>query len=490
MRTTFGLRQRLLAVSMIFAVPSIQIAHAEIHGLVMSISAYGHGIEPLPGVAKDRSHIREMARRIGIKDSQLLWYEDGQLTLAGMNMAFDELDRRVQPGDQFFVFYSGHGGRGLVREPTGEQRCAESLVSVDGKMFVDAELEKRLKRLSGRSSKAIVFIDACHSGGVTTRGLGERPKRLRPRFTELASGGSSCAKPVNTFTRGLAAAGKGTALGNYVYIAASKDNEVSMDDEDNGGLATASWFKCLNGDAVDADHSGGLTAEEIRVCAQQNVDNSLTGVPGVLPHHITITGNRDIVLSLKTETATGQSSTTSPLSALRDIYNARDQRRSVSLSANNRKLKIGRDSISFTLQSRESGYVYLLMAGAADNSFDLIFPNKLDQNNFIQAGQTTILPQQTWEIAAQGPAGKDEILAIVADSPRDFSSLGLQPAGPFSVIPASMNSAASVQKISGASAFSNSPDCVSTSATRALVVRPAKCSNAYGAALLEIEEIY
>lgn len=460
---------------------------AETHALVMTISAYGSGIDPLPGVAKDRASIRDMTRRIGIKDDRVLWYEDRQLTLAGIRQALDELDRRIQPGDQFFVFYSGHGGRGLVKEPTGEQRCAESLVSVDGRMFVDAELDRRLKALSSRASRAIVFIDACHSGGVTTRSLGTRPAKLRPRFVDGASGVPACSKPINTFTRGLAVAKPDSAMGNYVYIAASRDNEVSLDDEDSGGLATASWFKCLNGDAVDLDHSGGLTAEEIRTCAQQNIDKSLRGVPGVLPHHITITGNRELVLSLRSDPG---AAAPSPVRALRDIYNGRDQRRSVTLNADNRKLKIGRDGISFTLSTRESGYVYLLMAGATDNSFDLIFPNKLDRDNFIQAGQTMTLPRQQWEVVAQGPAGKDNILAIVADSPRDFSTLGMQPVGPFSVIPASAGKATDVQRVSAASAFSNTPDCNAAGgqATRALVVRPAKCSNAYGAALIEIEE--
>ena len=81
------------------------------------------------------------------------------------------------------------------------------------------------------------------------------------------------------------------------------------------------------------------------------------------------------------------------------------------------------------------------MVGSDGKTFDMIFPNRLDKNNFIQVGQSLKLPRTDWEIVAQGPVGKNQLLAIVADAPREFGSAGLKPAGPFSMIEASPASA-------------------------------------------------
>ena len=53
----------------------------------------------------------------------------------------------------------------------------------------------------------------------------------------------------------------------------------------------------------------------------------------------------------------------------------------------------------------------------------MLYPNKLDGNNRIQAGKTINLPNQTWQIKAAGPAGVDHILVLVADSERDLKAL-------------------------------------------------------------------
>ena len=65
-----------------------------------------------------------------------------------------------------------------MREP--EERCAESLITVNGIGFSDAELESRLQKLSGQAQKVIAMLDSCHS--VTTRGV----RNLR--YTSTLSG--------------------------------------------------------------------------------------------------------------------------------------------------------------------------------------------------------------------------------------------------------------------------------------------------------------
>ncbi len=405
-------------------------AAAESHALIMTISAYQAGVPPLLGVQHDGESARSIARRMGVKDANMRHYKDGELTLAGMQRAFDELQERIADGDQVFIYFSGHGGRQLVRMP-GE-RCAESLITVDGMGFIDVELEARLKQLAAKAQKLVVLLDACHSGGATQRALPGQKPAFAPKF--FARGGAeACERPVNVLARSLGAASRsaGSGAGNYVFIAAARDNEVSLDMPAKGGVATQAWRDCINGAASDRDGSGGLSAAEIQACAQQKINQQLREVKGFLPHHVTIAGNPDAVLSFPERSASVK---TSAYNTLVDIYSSRDDRRAVSLQAAKSAFRIGKDDVEFTLTSSHAGHAYLLMVGSDGRSFDMLFPNQLDGDNAVEAGQTLRLPRPSWQIKAGGPAGRNHLLAIVADSPREFAKIGMQPAGPFSMI--------------------------------------------------------
>lgn len=416
-------------------------AAAESHALIMTISAYQGGVPPLHGVAHDGESARSIARSMGVKDANMRHYRDGELTLAGMQRAFDELQERVADGDQVFIYFSGHGGRQLVRVP-GE-RCAESLITVEGMGFIDVELESRLKRLAAKAQKLVVLLDACHSGGATQRSIrGKKPEFAAKFFAR--SGPDECERPINVLTRSLGAASRsaGSGAGNYVYIAAARDNEVSLDMPAKGGVATQAWRDCINGAASDRDGSGGLSAAEIQACAQDKINAQLQGIKGFLPHHVTVAGNPNAVLSFPERNVPVK---TSAYNALLDIYNSRDDRRSVSLQSAKSAFRIGKDDVDFSLTSSHAGYAYLLMVGSDGKSFDMLFPNQLDSANAVEAGQTLRLPRPNWQIKAGGPAGRNHLLAIVADSPREFASIGMQPAGPFSMLAASADASRNLQ---------------------------------------------
>ena len=178
-----------------------------------------------------------------------------------------------------------------------------------------------------------------------------------------------------------------------------------------------------------------------------------------------------------------------PAATLNDIYNNRDDRRVVELKTTRPKLKIDKDSLEFTLTSSHEGNVYLMMVGTDGTTFDLLFPNQIDRNNLIQAGETLKLPRSTWELGAAGPPGIDTLLAIVTESPRNFSNLGMKPAGPFSVIDVkeTPGSGRDIQLVTGNSSDAQSGEC-QMQKTRNLAIKK-RCSNAYGAAMLVVEEV-
>jgi len=489
-------------------------ARAEIHALIMTIGDYQDGIPRLKGVAHDRESAHQIARLLGVKDENMLRLHDRQLTLEGMRQAFDELDRRVAQGDRVFIYYSGHGSRQRVSDP--EERCAESLVTVNGSALVDAEMEARLKKLSVRAQKIIAMFDACHSGGATVRGMGDA--KFAPKFWGKG-GEEACEKPVNILTRnlGLAARAAGSGANNYVYIAAAQDNEISLDQPDKGGVATQAWLACMSGEAADMDGSGGLTVGEIRSCAQEKIDAQLKDAQGFLPHHINVTGNSNLVMTLAADepalagnaeipapeephvavaqvqevqqepVAPPPPAESTPPATFRDIFNGRDDLRTVEILTARNRLKIGADRFSFSVRSTHAGYLYLLMAGSDGKTFDLLFPNKLDGDNYLQAGQLLQLPRPTWELTAQGPRGKDHILAIVADAPRDLAKLPVANTGPFSVVAATSGGKRGIQLVTGSPPPALKDECAAPK-QRTLAISRA-CSDAYGAALATVEEV-
>lgn len=494
---------------------------ATAHALIMTIGDYQGNIPKLKGVPYDSATANDIARRMGVPAANIRTLKDGDLTLEGMRRAFDELEAKLGGNDQVFIYYSGHGGRQLVQED-GKERCAESLITVDGQGFTDLEMESRLKRFSEKAQKTIVFLDACHSGGATTRSMNLTNAAYAPK--SYTPPGLSCAKPTNVVTRSISQpkpAGNGGA--NFVYIAAARDSEVSLDQPGRGGVASQAWLACMSGAAKDLDGSGGLSAEEIQVCAQSRIEQQLKGAQGFLPHHVSINGNPAMVLSYAVKDATATAalgaSEASPaavapvppavpataepaptglnaqpqaaakpsaLAALNDIHNSRDDRRLVELTSADPTLKIGRDAIKLTLTSREGGYVYLLMVGSDGQTFDLLFPNQLDRNNLIEPGASMRLPRPSWRLTAEGPPGKDTLLAIVTDNPRDFGDAGLKPSGPFSAVEAV--AAKDIQLVTAGSTQPVDAECANPANTRNLAIRK-RCSTGYAAALLTIEEV-
>ena len=493
MRTKVSLH---LFFALLAAVCCAQGALADNYALIMTIGDYHGGPVPLTGVKSDAKSARQIALSMGVPEGNIMSFHDHQLTLDGMRKVFDDFEATVRDNDQVFVYFSGHGERALVRDP--EPRCAEALVTVEGNALFDYELEGKLKKISAKASRVVVFLDACHAGGATTRSLaatGYTPKFYAKGVVD------DCQKPVNLLTRGITAGAKtpGSGANNFAYIAAARDNEVAFDNPQKGGIATRSWVACINGAARDGDGSGGLSAEEIRNCAQAKIDTEFKGRKDIAASHIAITGNSNMVLAFNEKagaapaTAAGTAKSSNPVSniavvnalaTLRDIYNGRDDRRVVTLQPTKSMLKIGKDAFEFTLNSSHDGHVYVLQVGSDGSTFNVLFPNTEDTSNTIRAGESLTLPRQTWRIVSQGPPGRNQLLAIVADSPRDFAKAGFKPSGIFSEVAANPVSTKDIQKVTIAAPGATAAECAGA---RTLEAKRA-CSNAYGAAMVAIDE--
>ena len=82
------------------------------------------------------------------------------------------------------------------------------------------------------------------------------------------------------------------------------------------------------------------------------------------------------------------------------------------------------------MKSNFDGYLYLVLLGSDQKSFYILFPNRIDENNKIKAGQTITIPADTWRIKAAGPAGIDHLLVMVSDTQRDLNNSKMLTADP------------------------------------------------------------
>jgi hypothetical protein len=511
-------------------------ARASRHALIIGIGEYlSPTIPSLNGIKHDMESAATMAGTMSIPKENIRFLRDHDATAARIEYEIAELNKRIQPGDRVFLYYSGHGSR-WYDESIKKDGCVEALLASDSKPLTNQKIAAMLRPISDKTDKLFVFYDACHSGGVVdkplmTRAWRQEGKTLTPKFSPVGVP-AQCATPANIRTRSFSdqAQRLGGLPQNIVQISSSRQDEISFDDETSGGLATQAWRDCMLGEARDLDRSGAISVEEISACAQSRLDSRFAENAQYAAPHITIGGNKSFIPNLFASPApvqlaqaaattasttqlkptttqvaptqaissTSQSASTTQVAApalpkppasaaLSDIYEQRDARRKVLLKVHNSPLKIGKDVLDLSVNSSHDGYMYLVLLGSDNKSFYLLFPNDLDKSNAIKAGETLKLPRKNWQITAQGPAGTDKMLVVISESPRALSLLGQGKSGPFLSALTDAKGRANLQWLLGTSINQASSDCSHGGQERNSALAQ-KCSDAFGAALADIVE--
>ena len=521
------------------------------HALIIGVGTYEDPlVPPLPGTKLDKVSATQIAQAMQVPDGNIQYLHDSQATVSNIRTALNNLNDRVQDGDRVFIHYSGHGTRYKDPQAGG---CVEALLPYDGMskgMISNTEMASLLAQITQKTDKLFVMYDACHSGGLVaaaatarTRGIANSNDdgALRPKFAALSE---ECSKPVNIKTRSLVneQVNRGALPQDIVHISAARDNEISFDDEQKGGLATQFFRDCMLREAKDLDGSGAISIEEIKQCAQEKINRRMQNDNNFKAHNLVLSGNGNFVPawfsqgvpqtanvmtalatpdkpvaqvavtpapatptpppaqqialatpSTTTTPATTQSQTLAtsdvkPLSgedALKQMYDQRNAKRKVRVTLTKDQLVIGKDVLEFSVQSDRAGYVYAALAGSDGKALYMLFPNDLDQNNRIEAGQTLKLPQGKWRIKSSGPVGTNHLLVMVADAPRDLQALSAKKEGPFMT---SLNDASGRAQLG---ALLTSSKAISTAVCQNTVSAKNNplCSDAYGASLLSIKEV-
>ncbi|NBW67962.1 MAG: DUF4384 domain-containing protein [Betaproteobacteria bacterium] len=504
------------------------------HALIIGVGRYEDPLVPaLPGTKLDKISATQMAQAMQVPDSNIQYLQDDQATLANIRLALNNLSDRVQDGDRVFIHYSGHGTRSPDPQVGG---CVEALLPYDGMskgVISNSEMASLLSSITQKTDKLFVMYDACHSGGIVavaatarTRGITNANDEgaLRPKFASISD---ECGKPTNVKTRGLVSeqVKQGALPQDIVHLSAARDNEISFDDEQKGGLATQYMRDCMLRDAKDLDGSGAISIEEIKQCAQDKVNRRMQNDSNFKAHNLVLSGNGNFVPAwfsqgvpqtsnvmtalaaaekpaaqqvalvapstnstaapVQQTVATSEIKTLSGEEALKQMYDQRNAKRKVRVTLTKDQLVIGKDALEFSVQSDRAGYVYAALAGSDGKALYMLFPNDLDQSNRIEAGQTLKLPQGKWRIKSSGPVGTNHLLVMVADAPRDLQALSAKKEGPFMT---SLNDASGRAQLG---ALLTSSKAISTAVCQNTVSAKNNplCSDAYGASLVSIREI-
>jgi hypothetical protein len=524
------------------------------HALIIGVGRYADpSVPPLPGTRLDRYSATQMAQVMQVPEGNIQYLQDDQATGENIRAALKGLNDKVQDGDRVFIHYSGHGTRYEDPEAGG---CVEALLPYDGMSkgtITNKEMAGLLSSITQKTDKLLVMYDACHSGGLVppstaarTRGIlnGNDEGALRPKF---AGTSETCGNPVNVRTRGLVneQVNRGALPQDIIHLSAARNNEISFDDEQKGGLATQYMRDCMLRDAKDLDGSGAVSIDEIRQCAQEKINRRMQNDSNFKPHNLVLSGNTGFVpawfsqpvpqaamtpavalaeskpaaslasapvptptpvtaapvataplVALPVTPAPVQSAPNPPTSvavvkplsgeqALQQMFDQRNAKRKVQVTLAKDALTIGKDALEFSVKSDRAGYVYAALAGSDGKALYMLFPNDLDQNNKIEAGQSLQLPQGNWRIKSSGPAGTNHLLVMVADAPRDLTALGGRKSGPFLTSLNDAQGRAQLGALLTSSRLVNTQTCQSAASAK----NNPLCSDAYGAVLLPIKEI-
>jgi len=481
--------------------------------LIIGVGEYGYaGAPPLDGVKYDMFSAQKIANAMGIDDKNIKYLKNSEATKDNIIKALNALGESTSEGSKAFVYFSGHGTRQQV-----EESCVEGLLTYEGQTISNQEFAKATQKLVKNADKLVTMIDACHAGGVAppvnqTRSMGTQS--FTPKFF-MKSGGptNACSLVSNMKTRGLLP--EVTRLGglqeNFVQITAARPDEQSLDQPGLGGVATQALRDCLLGKAKDLNSSGAISMSEIQQCAQNTINDTLKGNPVYAPHHVTVSGNRNLIPVQRPPTVVAVvtpeptkpvvvattptfivppmviapptplpptpqpvfvnppvivAATPAPavvvrpepvkptpappvqvviqppvkpapetikvppvepvlasIATLKDIEQQRNPKRVVDVKVSKPAMKIGKDSLDLSIKSSHDGYIYMILLGSDAKSFYVLYPNGLDKNNAIKAGQTVRVPKPDWEVKAAGPVGTNNLLVMVSDSPRKLNTL-------------------------------------------------------------------
>lgn len=240
--------------------------------IIIGVSRYKHpegGLTNLDYADADARSIRDFLLRTeggSFDRNNIIYLENEQATLNAVRGALNEFVPKAGPNDLLFVFLAGHGGP----DPYSPQSLYfvmhdTRLSDMPGTGLLMTELQEALT--GARVQRKVVFIDTCHSAGVSGREL----VKTRGKENNL----------INFYAARLF-----KEAGSAV-LTSSDINEVSQESRQWGGGHGIFTFALLEGfgGKADADNDKFITAGELFAYVRERVREATNSAqnPRALP---------------------------------------------------------------------------------------------------------------------------------------------------------------------------------------------------------------
>jgi hypothetical protein len=203
------------------------------HALLVGIANY-HSIRKLSKTTHDATDFSEILANSGYHEKNLKLLLDHDATKSNISKELDSLAHSVSSDSTVIIFFSGHGTQVHGGFSSGEYLCPveAELSKIKDTCISSSEITDALKAI--RVNRLVLFLDACHSGGV-----GE----IRDPNTKIKSGLSE-----QSYKR-LAPVG-----GGRVIISSCESNEVAWEFSNmRNGIFTHYLLEGIRGGAARSD---------------------------------------------------------------------------------------------------------------------------------------------------------------------------------------------------------------------------------------------
>ncbi|MEO8497573.1 MAG: DUF4384 domain-containing protein [Planctomycetota bacterium] len=214
-------------------------------GIFIGISQYkDRSIQQLAVCDNDATSLCDAMTLKGALDQTFLLRNE-EATLANIEAIIRTLTELSSPGDEIFIFWSGHGGRCADTNDDEKDGLDEYLVPWDAilnnysTMLVDDQFGRWIQELDGR--KIVVILDTCHSAGQATneKGIARYGKGISTdaKFAKAIGGNGGAVD----FLDGEFARTKDIGQKEAAILASSRAAQVSFERRE-GDLSTMTYF--------------------------------------------------------------------------------------------------------------------------------------------------------------------------------------------------------------------------------------------------------
>lgn len=393
-------------------------------------------ILPLGGASgPDAASATAIARVMGVPDANIQQpTADALATPDGLREALAHFDARIGHGDRALLYISGLGS-----QTSQGGQCVESVLTPSGQAFGLDELARYATTLAQKAGRLVVLTD-------TGRGEGLPPAAgLTGRFVAAPCRGDA--------PRAMPAGH------NMLVIRANRPGGNAFADS-RGGLATQALLACLDGSAPLESGSGLPGGEDWRRCAQKQLDAR----PGK-HQQLSLAGNPALAPAPTRAPGSG-AGPVRPADLLQALHAQRSEDRRVVATPTGGARQL-------TVSGPAGGYLYVL--GADDSGFTLVHPVAAASLERF-GGQATVAL----------PPGRQRILALVSEAPRNFLRAGFGGNGAFATAPADGRTLRDLplEVIEG----DNSPACTRSETRNMGMEQARRCSTAFGSAIVDVRD--